>query len=445
MRWLILWVVAIVVLVLIRWRRRVAGSGLVFAYLFNLSLIHWFGAFVYTFPWYNYKWNTLWYQNFNVKWIEDGFRESLYGLIAFILGSLLIAPILEKTSKFRRKPQTYLPDPRLPRTYVVTGFVCYFVLTPILGKVPSLTALISSGLSLMAVGVAIGLWNSWHEKNRNLFFRWLIFGIQTPPLLTLIGQGFMSYGTAAFLAIAAFLISFYRPRWKVVVVGLFLVYGGLSFFVTYMRDRTVIREVVWGGESWVNRIKQVYRSISDFEWFNIYNQKHLFQIDRRLNQNLLVGASVGHLADTNEYANGATIFQSLVAVVPRALWPDKPVKAGGNTLVTRFTGITFDAGTSVGIGQVMEFYANFGTGGVIFGFLCLGMAIAFFDHVARDHLLHGNWQEFAFWFVSGLGMTQAGGSLVEVTASVGGAMAMMTLANQWLYRFRSRRIIPTKQ
>ena len=48
---------------------------------------------------------------------------------------------------------------------------------------------------------------------------------------------------------------------------------------------------------------------------------------------------------------------------------------GGGTIVQDFTGIEFADGTSVGAGQVLEFYVNFGTWGVIGGFLLFGWLI----------------------------------------------------------------------
>ncbi len=47
--------------------------------------------------------------------------------------------------------------------------------------------------------------------------------------------------------------------------------------------------------------------------------------------------------------------------IPRALWPNKPVVGGSGDLVSTYTGIRFADGTSVGIGQVLESFVNFGT------------------------------------------------------------------------------------
>ena len=148
-------------------------------------------------------------------------------------------------------------------------------------------------------------------------------------------------------------------------------------------------------------------------------------IDGRLNQNGLVGAAVVNLSANQDYANGETLWMAVLAMIPRALWPDKPISAGSGDLVTRFTGITFGEGTSVGIGSVMELYANFGTRGEFWGFVILGLIVGLADVRAADYLHAGQWHQFAVWFATGLALLQVGGSLVEVTSSALGSTTVV--------------------
>ena len=133
-----------------------------------------------------------------------------------------------------------------------------------------------------------------------------------------------------------------------------------------------------------------------------------------------------------EFASGATFWQAVIALVPRAVWPDKPVFAGSMGLVTQYTGVTYAEGTSVGIGQVMEFYINFGTAAVLLGFLTLGVLVAGIDKAMADRLAAGDWRGCAFWFMPGIALLQVGGSLVEVTASFGASMVAIYLVNEHL-------------
>ena len=87
------------------------------------------------------------------------------------------------------------------------------------------------------------------------------------------------------------------------------------------------------------------------------------------------------------FAYGATVPPW--ALIPRAVWPDKPDVAGSGDIVSEFTGIRFAEGTSVGVGQVMEFYVNFGIPGVLIGFFGLGYLLMWLDQGIMRSLLRG--------------------------------------------------------
>ena len=86
------------------------------------------------------------------------------------------------------------------------------------------------------------------------------------------------------------------------------------------------------------------------------------------------------------FARGETIWHAIIAPVPRALWPNKPIVAGSGDLVSRYTGIMFAEGTSVGIGPVMEMYVNFGSAGVFVGFIVIGLFLGYIDFRAGESL-----------------------------------------------------------
>ncbi len=435
-----LWIAAMGLIFFVRWRRKVAGSGLLFAYVLNLWVNHWIAASLYVLPWYSYDWNAAWYRNFKFEWVTDGFQQSTFGIIAFVAGSFLIGSLFTPLLLSRQQGGAYLPDPRLPKAYIISGFIFYFLLSPVLGRLPTMASIISSGLSLMATGWALVLWKVWQERKRLAFYRWFAAGLLSFPLLTLVTQGFLSFGAIALVTVLAFVASFYRPRLRLIILAFLIGYLGLSFYVTYMRERITIREAVWGGRSLTGRVEQLYQSFSDFEWFDLYDQVHLARIDMRLNQNLLVGAAVSQLNGSKEFVQGETLLASLSALIPRVLWSDKPIFTGGSELASRFTGITYVEDTSVGIGPVMELYINFGTSGVIMGFLILGGIVTILDAMARERLLKGDWKGFTFWFLPGLSFIQISGSFVEVTASTGGAFIMAFLVNQLLNKFGGRKI-----
>jgi hypothetical protein len=251
------------------------------------------------------------------------------------------------------------------------------------------------------------------------------------PLITLISRGFVGFGAAAFISLAALTLVYVRPRWRLVAGVLLVGYVGFSFYVTYMRDRGAIRSVVWGGGAVAERLSTLSTLATDFEWFDPTDLTHLRRIDARLNQNFLVGASVAHMeAGLAQPAVGETLWTATVAAIPRAIWPDKPAAGGSGDLVTRFTGIPFAEGTSVGIGQVMEFYVNFGVPGVAVGFLLFGLALGIIDTVAGARLWRGDWEGYAVVLVVGLATIQPGGSMVEVVASAFGGLVGVLVINR---------------
>ena len=145
------------------------------------------------------------------------------------------------------------------------------------------------------------------------------------PLVTITLMGFASYGGAAAGMVWAMSYRFIKPR-IVAVLGLVLMlYSGLTFYTNYMRERTSIREQVWGGSGLQARLNSMQQIINNFEPLNTRSQFQLETIDGRLNQNDLVGKAVRYLqAGRVGFAEGGTLYIAAVAWIPRIVWPSKP-------------------------------------------------------------------------------------------------------------------------
>lgn len=416
---LLLWLAAGCVILLVHWKRNQPGGGLIFAYLINLWMIHWVAPAVYLAPWYTFF-------DFNIVML--GFEQSLYGVLAFAGGSLIVTPFL----KLRRSPGRRIQvDERLrplSNAYMTVGIVAYMLTATPLKHIPSFKSLISVGQQFVVLGLCLACWHAWHTGHRFRFFA-LIGVMCFLPFITVITRGFIGYGVDAVLVIVAFIASFIRPRWKIIAVGLVSIFLGLSVYVNYMRDRGDIRDTVWGRQSYMNRVEQVMDTLENFEWFDWTNESHLLAIDHRLNQDFLVGLAVANLAESKDYADGETIEMSVFAVVPRILWPEKPVYAGSPDVVSEYTGLNFAPGTSVGIGQVMEFHINFGTTGVVIGFILMGIIITLIDTTAWRRLLTGDPFGFVLWYLVGISFLQVGGSMVEVVGTAAASLVLGLMVN----------------
>lgn len=434
MIFLAVWLVTLGFVMYRQLRHGTVDTGLVFTYLFQLSLIHMVAAVVHVMPWYIYPVSGL-------AIVLAGFEQATYGLVAFSIGLALVAPFVINLLHLDRdsKPSIKL-DPRLPRIYLVIGLVSYFVISPLITQVPTVTALVAACNQLMLVGMCLGIWQAWQNKDRTAFIIWLVLSALM-PFLTIVVQGFLGFGVAAFATVLAFMAVFVHPRRRLILAGILMTFLGLSFYVTYFRDRSELRALVWGGLPFTDRVAGVLNTVSSIEWFNPFNQDHLGRIDGRLNQNYIVGVAVINLQSGNvAYANGATIWDAALALIPRVFWPDKPIVAGSGDIVTQFTGIPFAVGTSVGVGQVMEFFINFGTAGVVIGFMLIGSVIGVLDFVAGKRLREGNWESMVLWYLPGLALLQTGGSLAELTSTLGASIIVALLINHVaLPLIRSRR------
>jgi hypothetical protein len=418
----------IMVMAISRKRKHTAGVGLVLAYILNMWLIHWAASLLYLFPWY---------PGSGAEFTVLGTEQSLYGVAAFAFGSLALTPFLLDSGFLPRASGVHHPDSKLPKAYLLVGAFFYVLLSSVFGSLPTLNAIIASGQELTVVGLGLCWWQAWKSGDFRKMIFWLGVSL-LPPLLTIITRGFIGYGAAATLSVLIFVSNFVRSRVTVVVVSALLGYMAISVYVTYMRDRGEIRATVWGGQSLSNRFDRLTETASTFEWFDPFNQQHLQRIDGRLNQSLLVGAAAARLNETGDFARGETFWDALLAVVPRALWPDKPVSAGSGNLVSRFTGINYERSTSVGIGQVMEFYVNFGTTGVLIGFMIFGVVITALDVLATERLASGDLHGFVLFYLPGLSFLQVGGQLVEITASAAAGIIVALIANRYLSRLQRK-------
>jgi hypothetical protein len=427
----VLWVVAIAAVIAVQLRLHQRSAGLVLAYLANLWLIHWPAALTYLFPMT---------AGAEADRVIRGFHYSTIGVLGFTTGAMLFAPLLLRVLEAPRSHSAHaerrLPDARLPWSYIVIGIVSYVVVSPLLGGVPTVSAIVNATTQLVIAGFCLALWYYWFSGQRRKFNVMLVFALML-PIVTILRQGFLAFGATALITIVAFVAVFYRPRWKLFLFSGLIAYLGFSFYVSYMRDRNVLRETIWGGQSAIQRVTRLSRTIAGIEWFDPTNPSHIMRVTGRLNQNFLVGAAVERMeAGANDYASGETVAQAIMSLIPRAIWPEKPFRAGSPGIVTEYTGITFAAYTSVGIGQVMEFYINFGGAGVALGFVLLGMIITMIDTWAGQRIWAGDWLQFTVWYLTGLAMIQAGGSLIEVVSSAGAAMLAVLLVNRYVIRLR---------
>ncbi len=400
-------------------RRDRLSLGLPVAYLSGLLLIHVPGAFV------RLMTNLF---DYDKEVVTIGIRLTAIGCVCFVVG-VYAARFLNKG---KRPVYRYVEQRQFWYFCLIGGLFVQFGLT-VLGDLPSIRSAVDKGGVLWMLGVMLGLRYAFSQGKWKAMAGWgaasLIY-----PILILLMAGFLSYGSAAAIIVASALVISVRSRLKLIIAGSVAVYLGLSIFVNYFAHRDEFREIAWSNAATGDRLSAAAAMFSDFQWFDPTDDTQLSALDKRLNQNYFVGLAVERLEQQQvDYLYGRSIWEGAMALVPRFLWPDKPVFGGSGTIVADMTGLKLNEETSWGVGNVMEFQINFGTPGVIVGFLILGFSIGWLDFKAAAADARGDIGKLMLFFLVGVALIQPNGSIVEI---VGGAASAAVAAYVWKWTWQ---------
>jgi len=394
-------------------RRDRVSLGLPIAYLYSLLLIHVPGALAHIAG-----------RDFllHSDLVEIGMRFTALGSMCFVAGVWL----------------AHSSTPKMPirgeadRDHfwwfcLLGGWSLIYGLSP-LYHIASVSAAVEKGGGIWMLGVMLGLRAACQRRDLKRIGIWLGALTVYPVLMLLLG-GFLSYGAAAIIIVCAVLTISTRSYWRVVVAITVFVFLSLSIFVNYFGHRNDIREQVWGGAPLEARIDSVIDTVRDFQWLDLTNEKHLIAFDQRLNQNYFVGLAALRIQQGQvNYLKGESIWEGVLSLVPRALWPEKPVVAGSPKIVAKMTGLHLSPTTSFGVGNVMEFQINFGIPVVVIGFFVLGWLIGTLDVKAAIAERRGDLGRLILFFLPCVALIQPNGSIVEIT---GGPAAALVAAYGW--------------
>jgi hypothetical protein len=284
------------------------------------------------------------------------------------------------------------------------------------------------------LGTMLGLRAGLETGNLTRTMTWLAaLGMYT-VLMLLVG-GFLSYGAAAATVILCVLAIAARRYSRVLIAMALISFFGLTIFVNYFENRDHIRESVWGGASMADRVGSVLSAGATFHIVDLSNSEDLTALDNRLNQNLFVGVSASRLTNGEiSYLNGSSLVDGAIALIPRAMWSDKPTTGGSGNLVAELTGMHLNEDTSWGVGNVLEFYGNFGMPGLILGFLGLGWLLGTLDLKAAIAERQGRFATAMLWFLPAIPFVGGGGSSLTETIGASGAALGAAFAWRWLWR-----------
>ena len=402
--------------------------GLPVAYLFSLLLIHVPGAYVHAVTDY------LKY----TEYVEYGIRYTAFGAVSFVAGVWSVRFFVSQ-----RQPLAVIDNHKFPLFCLFGGWFFTYAMIP-LHAIPSLGAAVEKAGTIWMLGVMLGLTAAVRRGNLASIGAWLLALMIYPVLMLLLG-GFLSYGaTAAIVVLCALTVSV-RSYWKVIVGIVVAIFLGINLFVNYFAHRDEIRAEVWGGAPLADRIDATLDVVRDFQWFDSENRKQARALDERLNQNYFAGLAGARIQQgLVNYLYGRSLWEGAIALVPRLLWPDKPVLAGSPKIVSEMTGLVLNQNTSWGVGNVMEFQINFGIPGLIGGFFVLGVLLSYLDKSAALAVRQGNFGRAIMHFLPAIALIQPNGSIVEMSsgavAALIGALGWRWAWQRWFARTPLRRI-----
>jgi hypothetical protein len=411
-------------------RRDKVSLGLPIAYLYSLLLIHVPGAFAHI-----VGRNFL----FNSDLIEIAMRFTALGSMCFVAG-VWLARSSTPRMPIRRETDRH----RFWWFCLLGGWACIYGLSP-LYEIPSVSAAVDKGGGIWMLGVMLGLRAAYQRGDRKRIAIWL-GALMVYPILMLLLGGFLSYGSAAIIVVFSALTISTRKYWQAVVGITVFVFFSLSIFVNYYQHRGDIRDQVWGGAPLEARIDSVIDTVREFEWLDPTNRMHLVALDQRLNQNYFVGLAAQRIQQGEvDYLEGDSVREGLLALVPRAFWPEKPVFAGSPQIVSKMTGLRLSPTTSFGVGNVMEFQINFGIPGVVGGFFVLGWLIGTLDLRAAVAEGRGDLGRVILFFLPCVALIQPNGSLVELFSGSAAALVGAFVWNLAWKRLARKKSIVAKR
>jgi hypothetical protein len=358
---------------------------------------------------------------------EIGLRFTAVGTVAFVVGVVLAQHAFKKV--VRNEAPVVLSRFQWLKSRSTLRFALFCVLAgwlvvaaaSLLARIPSLGAAIDQAGSIWILGVLVGMLVTVKYRRWGHVCGW-VAALAVYPVMVLVNGGFLSFGsTSVFAVLAALLVSVRSHLRAYTGLTLFSLLCFLAF-LSYFQNRNNIREAVWGGAILGERIHQTSSIITDIRWFDPDNPKHLDALDQRLNQNYFAGAAAQRIQEGQvQFKKGTSILEGLQALVPRAIWPEKPTFAGSSDMIREMSGFMVNENTSFGVGQVMEFYINFGIPSLIIGYILFGFAYGWMDQKAAMALYNKDYGSLFIWFLTCIGMLAPLASIAEVMGNVAAA------------------------
>ncbi len=198
--------------------------------------------------------------------------------------------------------------------------------------------------------------------------------LKLAPLLLVFGSIVLSsLGAAMFhdlITWLVFLLAVLAVRYRPPVVTKALVAVGFILLIVVIQQlKGVYREATQfqGKEGSIEDFDAAYNASQKG---GLFDAKQLARSNVRINQGFIVTHIMNWVPRKEPFANGEELYRILeAAFLPRIIAPNK-LKAGDNSIVTKYSGIKLRQYTSMSLSSLGDAYINFGTfGGCAFMFV----------------------------------------------------------------------------
>jgi hypothetical protein len=327
--------------------------------------------------------------------VQPAALMSLAGVAAFVAGGYVVAPLLARVPpkkiaggwrQFRLRIDLDRHR-RLALIIMALGFVFYMIV-PWARSVATVLSVVSNGMLLAYTGAYLLVLNGvWSRDAGRL--AWGIGATVLVVLVNVLTTGFVGHGVM--ILFCALCVSRLHDRFSMaalVHVGA-LILGGLILYTIWIEGRGLVRSAINSDRPVEERMEALVEATQNEDAFDVFSQRQAERIQQRLDQSRLFTQAILWTPAVQPFADGATLYDAVLALVPRALWPAKPVVAGGRDFITQYTGVVFHYSieVSVGLHPIFEFYINYGLPGVLGGLFFFGILCGVLDY---QFLLRGS-------------------------------------------------------
>jgi hypothetical protein len=279
-------------------------------------------------------------------------------IIAFRIGTRFFNTNTNLAEIGERVKNLLIYYPLLPYILIGTGLLAPFLLwfTP-----ANLNFVFFLLANLKYIGVIYLLFSNSPK-------RWIIF------LITMVLTATASIASGMFhdLLLWAMLSFTFVAKELQLSLGRKLIFAivGIFIAITIQSVKHQYRNIVWE-QGYSGNKTALFLGLASKQWSTgqIATPTSDTEITARLNQGWIISAIMAHVPTHTPHVNGKTIIEAIEAsFLPRVIAPNKK-GGGGRDDFVRFTGLTLNEKTAMGISLAGEGYANFGKlGGIFFMF-----------------------------------------------------------------------------